>query len=57
MSEFLFNKVACLTVCDFIRKRLQQRYFYVNIGKFLSTAFFIENLRWLLSHVYGGPHR
>ena len=27
---------------------LQQRYFLVNITKFLRTAFFIEHLRWLL---------
>ena len=30
------------------KKRLQHRSFPVNIAKFLKTAFFIEQLRWLL---------
>ena len=34
--------------CNCIKKRLQHRTFSVNIPKFLGTAFFIEQLRWLL---------
>ena len=33
----LFIKVASLKVCNFIKKRLQRRYFPVNIAKFLRT--------------------
>ena len=43
-----FKRIAELKVCNFIKKRLQRRYFPVNIGKFLWTAFFIEQVRWLL---------
>ena len=46
--ESLFNKVAHLKACSFIKKRLQHRCFHVNIAKFLRTAFFIKHLRWLL---------
>ena len=35
LSESLLNKVAC----NFMKKRLQQRYFSVNNVKFLRTAF------------------
>ena len=34
--ESLFNKVAGLQACDFIKKRLQHRCFPVNVTKFLS---------------------
>ena len=37
VSESLFIKVASLTSGNFIKKRLQHRYFSVNIAKFLST--------------------
>ena len=42
VSESLFNKVAGhkvagLKVCNFLKKRLQQRCFRVNIAKFLRT--------------------
>ena len=30
-----FNKVACHQACNFIKKRLQHRYFLANIGKFI----------------------
>ena len=33
---------------NFIKKRLQRRFFPVNIAKFLRTTFFIEHLWWLL---------
>ena len=49
MLEFLFNKVAAFQVCDFIKERLQHRYFPVNVQKILRTPmFFIEQLPWLL---------
>ena len=35
--ESLFNNAADLQVCDFIKKRLQQRCFPVIIAKFLRT--------------------
>ena len=34
--------------CHFNKKSLQQRFFPVNIAKFLNTAFLIEHLQWLL---------
>ena len=37
--ESLFNKVAGLRVYKFIKKRLQHRFFPVNITKFLRTPF------------------
>ena len=40
MLESLFNKVASLKGCNFIKKRLQQWCFPGNIAKFLRTAFF-----------------
>ena len=45
--ESLFNKVPVLQGCSFIKKKLQQRCFPVNIAKLLITAFFIEHYRWL----------
>ena len=33
----LFNKVARLKACNFVKKRLQGRRFPVNIAKFLGT--------------------
>ena len=38
MLEFLSNKVAGLKASNFIRKRLQHRYFPENIVKFLGTT-------------------
>ena len=35
--EFLFDEVAGLQACSFIKKRLQQRRFPVHIAKFLRT--------------------
>ena len=37
--ESLFNKVACLKACNFIKKRLQYMCFPVNIAKFLRIPF------------------
>ena len=33
---------------NFMKKRLQHRFFSLNIAKFLRKAFSIEHLRWLL---------
>ena len=38
--ESVFDKVAGLQDCNFIRKRLQHRSFPVNNAKFLRAAFF-----------------
>ena len=48
MLESRFNKVAGLKVCSFIKKRLQHCCFPLNVRKLSGTAFFIEDLRWLL---------
>ena len=37
VSNSLFNKVAGLKACNFIKKRLQHSYFLVNIAKFFKT--------------------
>ena len=47
MLESLFNKVAGLEACSFIKKRLQHICFPVNIVKFLRIVFFIEHLWWM----------
>ena len=39
MLESLSNKIARLQACNFIRKRLQNSWYPVNIGKFLRTLF------------------
>ena len=36
-SESIFNKVAALKACNFIKKRLQHRCFPVKFAKFLRT--------------------
>ena len=55
MLESLFDNVACLKACHFIKKRLQHRRFPVNIAKFLKRSFFIENLQRLLLKDYTSP--
>ena len=48
MLESLFNKVAELSPrvpATLLKKRLRQRYFPVNIAKFLRTTYFEELLR------------
>ena len=37
-----------LFLINFIKKRLQRRFFPVNIAKFLKTPFSIEHFWWLL---------
>ena len=48
VSASLFNKYAGLKACNFIKKRLQHRYFPVKFAKFLRTPFFTEYIRQLL---------
>ena len=45
--ESLFNELAGLQACKFIKKKLQHRCFPVNIAKFLRAAFAIEFHQWL----------
>ena len=42
--------IACHAY-NFIEKRLQHKYFLVNIAQFLRTSFFTELLLWLLWHL------
>ena len=51
LLESLFNKVAGLQACNFIKKRLQHKCFPMNILKFLRAAIFIEDLRWLVLEI------
>ena len=50
MSGFPFNKVAGLQTCNFFEETPTQ-VFPADIAKFLKTALFIEQLRWLLLKV------
>ena len=43
MLKFVFNKDAGLYACNFIKKRLQNRYFTLKFAKLLRTSFFIKN--------------
>ena len=51
MLEYLFNKVADLNACNFIKKRLRHRYFPVNIGEFFKNIYFEEHLRTAASEI------
>ena len=53
LSLFLMK----LQACNFIKKRLQQRCFLVNITKFLRTHFFTEHLQWLLLSIHEWGNR
>ena len=44
MLESVFNKVAGLQACKFVKKRLQHRCYLVKFAKFLRTLFFTEHL-------------
>ena len=44
MLEPIFKKVASLEARKSIKRRLQYRFFPVNIAKFLKTAFSIKHL-------------
>ena len=59
VSESLFNKVAGLKICNFFKKRLQDRCFPVNIAKFFRTYILkniFERLRLGLSNFVPFPH-
>ena len=43
--------VGGIQACNFMKKRLQPRFFPVNTAKILRAAFFIEHLWWLLLNV------
>ena len=47
--EFLFNKVARPKACNFIKNRLQHRYFPIIFVNFLRTSLFTEIINNLLS--------
>ena len=38
--------------CNFIKKRLQHRYFPVKFAKCWRTPFFKEHLHWMLLHIF-----
>ena len=46
--ESLFNKVVVLKVCSFMKKETPPQLFFVNIVKYLKTAFSMKNFPWLL---------
>ena len=45
MLEFLFNKIAGLQTCNFIKNRLQYRCFTVKFAKFFKSTYFEEHPR------------
>ena len=47
----LFNKVAELQACNFVKKWLQHRCFPVNTANLLRT-FYTEHLQWLVLQVF-----
>ena len=53
MLEPLFNKVACLKNCNFIKKRLQHRCFLANNAKFLRTPILKKFCERLLLYCQG----
>ena len=53
--SLIFSNVADLICCNFIKKRLQHRFFPSKFAKFLSTPFFTEHLQWLLLRLPGPP--
>ena len=52
MPEFLFNKVISY---NFIKRRLQHRYFLVNFCEIFKNTYFVEYLQWLLLLVAASP--
>ena len=49
-SLFLINKVACLSLQFYLKKRLWHRCFPVNCANFLRTPFLTEHLWWVFLH-------
>ena len=50
--ESLFNKIAGLEACNFIKKTLQHRCFPVKLAKFLRTPFFYRTPQVATSVLY-----
>ena len=48
LLESLFNRVTVLRPCNFIKKKLQHRWFSLKFAKFLRSPFFTEHHQWLL---------
>ena len=46
-----FNEYAGLNACNFIKNRLQHKFFPVKFVKFLRTLFFTEHVRWLFLEI------
>ena len=44
MLESVFNEVAGLKACNFVKKRLQHKYYLVKFGKFLRALSLTEQL-------------
>ena len=55
VSESLFNKFAGLEACNLLKKRLQHRYFAVNIEQFLRTSILKSIYEQLLLQSGGCP--
>ena len=51
--ESLFNEVAGLKTCNFIKKRLHQNCFSVKFAKFLRTSFLQNTSEWLFLIGFG----
>ena len=52
MLESLFNKIAGVQACSFIKKRLQHSYFPVNIVTLLKNTNFQERLQTAAANVF-----
>ena len=52
MLESLYNKVAGLQSYEFIKKRLQRKYFPVNLVKFLKPPFLQNTSEGLLVYIF-----
>ena len=50
MLESLFNKVAALKACDFIKKETPTLMFFCEYREIFKNTFFIEYLRRLFLH-------
>ena len=51
--NFTGKQVAGLQKCNFLKKKLQHRFFPVKFAKFLRTPCFTEHLQWVLLKVLG----
>ena len=49
--SLFFNKYTGLKACNFIKKRLQHKFFPVKLAKFLRTPFFTEHVRRLVLEI------